>query len=102
MVMDEFNKEGIINKNYFCDRPDIYKDGEGRTQSIEEAIEKDKEIISLLEEYNLSYTTLPASKMPQHPNPWADPRCVVIYDDIMDILDLPKIVDLEVATSKIN
>jgi hypothetical protein len=53
-VVDEFNREDAVNVNYFINRVKEYNPS-GRSQTEEEAKEKDKEIKTLLNNYNVEY-----------------------------------------------
>ena len=53
-VVDEFNRDDAVNVNYFINRVKEYNTS-GRSQTEEEAKEKDKEIKTLLNNYNVEY-----------------------------------------------
>lgn len=59
LVVDEYTREDQINLNVFLNRVTSY-DPVGRTQNEAEAKEKDVEIHSLLEKYNLPYVVMDA------------------------------------------
>ena len=53
-VVDEFNRNDAVNINYFINRVKEYNPS-GRSQTEEEAKEKDKEIKTLLDKYAVSF-----------------------------------------------
>lgn len=55
LVVDEFNRNDAKNVNIFINRVKPYNPS-GRSQSKEEAIEKDNDIYKLLNKYNIDYT----------------------------------------------
>ena len=57
LVMDEFNKEDIVNMNYYINRKKKYNPA-GRMQTEDEAAKKGEEIIHLLAKYNIKYEVI--------------------------------------------
>lgn len=57
LVVDEFNRTDAVNINYFINRVKEYNPS-GRSQTEEEAKEKDMEIITLLNKYDVSFQTI--------------------------------------------
>lgn len=57
LVVDEFNKNDVVNVNYFINRVKEYNPS-GRSQTEEEAKEKDKHIKTLLNKYNVSFGSI--------------------------------------------
>ena len=56
-VVDEFNNTNAVNINYFINRVKEYNPS-GRSQTEEEAKEKDREIKTLLEKYDVSFQSI--------------------------------------------
>ena len=56
-VVDEFNNPNAVNINYFINRVKKYNPS-GRSQTEEEAKEKDMQIKSLLNKYDVSFDTI--------------------------------------------
>jgi hypothetical protein len=56
-VVDEFNRDDAVNINYFINRVKEYNPS-GRSQTEEEAKEKDKEIKTLLDKYVVSFSPI--------------------------------------------
>jgi len=57
LVVDEFNRTDAVNINYFINRVKEYNPS-GRSQTEEEAKEKDMEIKTLLNKYDVSFQTI--------------------------------------------
>ena len=57
LVVDEFNRTDAVNINYFINRVKEYNPS-GRSQTEEEAKEKDMEIKTLLNKYNVPFETI--------------------------------------------
>lgn len=57
LVVDEFNRTDALNVNYFINRVKEYNPS-GRSQTENEAKEKDIEIKTLLSRYNISFETI--------------------------------------------
>ena len=57
LVVDEFNRTDAVNINYFINRVKEYNPS-GRSQTEEEAKEKDMEIITLLNKYDVFFQTI--------------------------------------------
>jgi hypothetical protein len=56
-VVDEFNRDDAVNINYFINRVKEYNPS-GRSQTEEEAKDKDMEIKTLLDKYNVSFEAI--------------------------------------------
>ena len=54
LVVDEFNRPETVNVNYFINRVNKYNPS-GRSQTEEEAKEKDREIKDLLNKYDVPF-----------------------------------------------
>ena len=54
LILDEFNRDENINLNYFINRVNPYSN-KGRSQNEEQAKEKDREILGLLDKTNIPY-----------------------------------------------
>ena len=61
LVVDEFNRKDAVNVNYFINRVKEYNPS-GRSQTEEEAKEKDKDIKVLLNKYDVSFDTIDGDK----------------------------------------
>ena len=57
LVVDEFNRDDAVNINYFINRVKDYNPS-GRSQTEEEAKEKDLEIKTLLNKYDVPFQTI--------------------------------------------
>jgi hypothetical protein len=57
LVVDEFNRDDAVNINYFINRVKEYNPS-GRSQTEEEAKEKDVEIKTLLNKYDVPFQTI--------------------------------------------
>ena len=57
LVLDEFNRDEIINMNYYINRKKKYNPA-GRMQTEDEAAKKGEEIIELLAKYNITYNVI--------------------------------------------
>lgn len=61
LVLDEFNRPEQVNLNYFMNRVNPYST-KGRTQTEEEAKEKDREVLALLNQYKVPYKLIDADE----------------------------------------
>lgn len=89
LVVDEFARPDAKNLNLFINRVKPYNHI-GRNQTAEEAISKDKDIINLLDKYNIMFETIDGD----------EDAAVVIANKVLEMLNIEKTEAITVKVSR--